>query len=303
MQHTQEACQYVSAGCDWLTLTAKSDEGKENLYAGSLLLRDRAAREGQLFRTWRANGYVGWAADHCVWAERRDSHIVRLQSAWAQTYAASFLACAENVPRVDYAVTVKLAQADTQVAKRLYLALLSHPKRGGRPTVNTLVESTNGGSTFYLGRRSSANFARVYDKGVESGTAAAGSLWRYELELKDPVAQSSVAEFQREGASVVWVAAFVHSWFASRGVACPWSIDRNVSLPETPRESSAQRKLEWLRRSVRPLAMELMEVFGREAVADALGVTDRPAYFPTDRANTPTGAATCQQQESYSARP
>lgn len=51
--------------------------------------------------------------------------------------------------------------------------------------------------TVYLGRRGSPRFGRVYDKGVESGTAAYGEWQRYEVEFKsdaaDQVAQCLLA--------------------------------------------------------------------------------------------------------------
>src|SRR3989304_5980210 len=122
------------------------------------------------------------------WGMRTDGCIMMLSGQDAAINWLPALALAQNVTRLDLAVTVSLADPITDVAKRAYAWVLTDPHScPGKKRKYSYVENSSGGQTVYIGSRASDQFGRLYDKGCESAKDACappGLLWRYEVEFK-----------------------------------------------------------------------------------------------------------------------
>jgi len=91
--------------------------------------------------------------------------------------------------RVDIALDVMDSGLDIAA---LY-ALFEAGEYNGRAQGATVISSTKGGITMYVGAWKSERFYRVYNKGIESGVG--GDWIRVELILKDKYAKSFMAQF------------------------------------------------------------------------------------------------------------
>jgi DNA relaxase NicK len=137
--------------------------------------------------------------------------------------------------------------------------------------------NSKGGATLYVGSRHSQFCGRFYDKGIESGQAAAGKILRYEVEIKKPastkVASVLLGDILAGEASQEEITKYVFHWFMDRGVTplfkavgSPYAIEIGAKL-----ETTNERKLRWLRTQVAPTVVRLLECGLREEISAALG--------------------------------
>src|SRR4030042_2129447 len=178
----------VASSVDFLTITV-TNPGK------SILLMQEAQRlKGDLegcgwaVKKWGMKGYSGYRIAGMAWGMRHDGCIMMLSGQDAAINWLPALSLAQNVTRLDLAVTVALADPITDVAKRAYAWVLTHPHNcPSKKRKYSYVENSAGGQTVYIGSRVSDQFGRLYDKGCESAKDACappGLLWRYEVEFK-----------------------------------------------------------------------------------------------------------------------
>ena len=181
---------------------------------------------------------------------------------------------AKNITRVDLAVTVELARIDTKLAENAYEA---NHKPGKRQYA--LIQNSKNGRTLYVGSRSSAQYGRLYDKGVKDYGMEPGKVWRYEIEVKDKfknaaLMKSMLERWRLHGVCADDIMAYVHQWFSVRGVSPKFSA-RGKGLPRPDVEATvmtAEKKLRWLSAQVAPTVQELIRVGLGEQAMLALGL-------------------------------
>lgn len=262
----------TSSGIDWLSCSAPRCDGLEPLWLrGGELLREAQAAGNQL-KAWKLRNLSGHIAGSVVRALSPTHIYVQVSSTDAANHAAELIPLAQNVSRLDLQLTAGWhGAAPRSLADEAYQAVELH-KRGGRPLDRTLLSSRSGGSTCYCGSRRSDVFGRVYDKGVESGTGEAGTMWRWELELKRDVAELTARELALAESLTAIVAEIVHGKFTDWGVPVPPGPSLPLHMkPPKPRNDAA-RILEWLSRAVRPSVRFLLAAVGPEATYSALGL-------------------------------
>jgi hypothetical protein len=126
-----------------------------------------------------------------------------------------------------------------------------------------------------VGERTKPRYWRVYDKGVESGTAPAGQKWRVELEAKyhlAPKAAEVVCECKGETHSL-WKQ--LGSWWEREGFSWPSRICESAPLAarKPARESSPLLgKMMWIQNTVAPTIPSLLEALGTKGVLELLGM-------------------------------
>lgn len=180
--------------------------------------------------------------------------------------------------RIDLAVTCEL-----QSPKNLALDAWEKIQKTGPPgktKTYRLIRGLNGGDTIYVGSRQSVEMGRLYDKGVESGSAGKNLRWRYELEAHNPRANSILTQMYNklvEGEKVATVlnhaAANVGAWFGVRGVNPVFATGEAMVIEDQEmRLATPQRKLAWLRSQVAPTIEELIQLGLGPQVAQALGL-------------------------------
>jgi DNA relaxase NicK len=176
------------------------------------------------------------------------------------------------VTRLDLAVDLEFQTPVPALARNLYRDTGHKSSRNGRPFNRSLVISSDGGTTCYVGSRASDFLGRCYDKGVEQKTHGPGKLWRYELEVKgDPALQfaSQLATTTDETAKLI---ATTMGWFRDRGSRhqLSWASLETCSLKHA--DPMPSKRIQWLARCVRPTAVELSDEIGRDRVLGILGL-------------------------------
>lgn len=206
---------------------------------------------------------------------RSGTHVfAQVTSDLARARATELLAHATHVSRLDLQTTAECAPgAALGLARRAYKAPAS-PSRAGRPPARTLVQSQAGGASCLFGSRHSEVYGRLYDKGVESGWAVPGTIWRWEVELKGDTATltwnelAQVESIEAAAAAVVWQRFML--WGSPPPQENPASDYLRIGLASEP---DVTRSLLWLRTQVRPTVEWLAGSGHLQEVLAALNLT------------------------------
>ena len=267
-KQSQEASNLASAGIDWLTCT--SDKDSVGL-AWFEMFQRLAVEPGEWYNPW----YTGKADNHLRWGFNHGMGYIFIASGEiADVVFKQTVPVAKKITRIDVQVTVRLLKANCEVARNGYRVNSASPNRK-----YGLIQNSRNGQTLYVGSRNSAQFGRVYDKGVESGYDEPGKLWRYEVELKKPVSDMVARQLanwsnpKKGQESHYRIVSFVFDWFLHRGVGPVFAREGwNGIVTEVGRRiTSDDKKLEWLRTQVKPTIQYLLGKGQADKLADALG--------------------------------
>lgn len=269
----------VEAGVDWLTLTCKDDKKQAGLrqvigevFAGGTEIKDYPEK-------WEFMGYVGCRQHGLRYGERRGELIVMASGDDARMMWYALVPFADQCSRLDLAVTVMPARAIAALASQCYAEIQHHPEmRLNR--VYSYITSTRGGGTLYVGMRTSQQFGRLYDKSLqENPMAVPGSLWRYEVELKKPIAWQTLnrlSKLEQENCFPKCIVSTVFDWFDGRGVPPIFkpSAVPAVGLVAEARATSDDVRLAWLSGTVKPVLLKLANHGLTPEAVEALGLVD-----------------------------
>jgi replication initiation factor len=266
MHHTTNI---VSAGVDWLTVTAS--EGKQHdllrEYGVELLMED--AKKGNKVYPFRLVGFEGGGSKNVQVGERGPSVILRLMGAIADSEWPEALALAQGCSRIDLQVSVRQEPFDSDLAIRTWQEAKHLSDAEGKPPRYDLYARKNAGSTLYIGDRSSRWFARMYDRWAKTKDDDDMGVWRYEIEAKQERAVQVAGMLQQASRPDYFAAAVVYDHFSRRGVVPIFSAEDSLHPPPLRREATdADGSLKFLRRVARPV-LERLESWGR--LDDAYG--------------------------------
>lgn len=267
--------EFVKPSVDWLTLTVKTPFARERLasFARDVYLEERDY--GYQAVPWLFKGYTGQGTKHFHYGTRADSDICTMSGTIADEFFVEAVNLAENVSRIDLAVTCQYVPARDTLGSKAWENILDKKEKLFPVRGYARVVDLNGGETIYVGRRSSEMYGRVYDKGVQSGQAKPGEMWRYEVELKKPVAYSAARYLAGQADPRLSIPRYVYDWFAERGITPEFlRSGPEFIIERDARIHSAEITLAWLRRSVRPAIMRLVESGKLKEALEALGVPD-----------------------------
>src|SRR3972149_9442592 len=278
----------VTSSVDYLTITVSNSDKSVLLMQEAQRLKVDLEECGWKVRKWGMQGYGGYSIAGLRWGMRTDGCIMMLSGQDAAINWVPALALAQNVTRLDLAVTVALAGPITDVAKRAYALMLTDPH--GCPSKkrkDSYVENSAGGQTVYIGSRASDQFGRLYDKGCESAKDACappGLLWRYEVEFKAYRAkklayQMGITARQALPSVSEEIAKLVHTWFLARGIRPLYTTQDHLGewvLGMEARVTDDDCSLNWLTLQVRPTVDRLQARGRSEGGFKALGITSVP---------------------------
>lgn len=275
---------------DWLTAAThhRDNSNRLALLAHSLSEQEQAA--GARRRPWRLMGYVGWQAGRVRFGDRGSAAIVQLSGDLAAQHLTTVRTLQDSLTRLDLATTVRLPAPDDALASRDYDRALALRAVQPRLSVPRLVQDGDGGSTLYIGERTSNYLLRVYNKEAErraaqdsDGAARYAGCWRYELEVKGGPAPLLARLVDESQDSAGYIQAFIHDHATAHGLLPAFPHSGAQALrPGFHRRSDRERTLDWFRRSVAPAIRRLTEQGGALDVTAALGLNDPPAR--SDRA-------------------
>jgi DNA relaxase NicK len=219
--------------------------------------------------------YEGWRAGPVGLMVHEEGTLLSLAGHFAQRYfeLAAAINCAAT--RIDLAVDVMLSEP-VLAATSAYARLVrdtEQEERAGYKSKFALITGSDGGSTLYLGRRASAHFGRLYDKGIESETERTGILWRYEVEYKQAAARSCFLAVNHTENRNDLICGLVYRHFQDRGVEPLFHIDSNPGrLQRETAEKTHLDSLNWLAAQVRPTVARLRLAGYEKEAYNSLGL-------------------------------
>lgn len=198
-------------------------------------------------------GYRGSHAGRASYGCRPDGSIISLSGHLASVKLDDVLAIATNASRVDVAVTVRLEPPQTDIQSAAFDMACLAPRGEGTPPEAELRKFRDGHATFYLGKRSSERYLRVYNKELESKEVHYRGCHRYEVETKALCATAVADALRVAECRSEWVRGFVYSHCASRGVVPVFPATGHVALlPGFRRRTDDDTSLAWIASAVRP---------------------------------------------------
>lgn len=273
--HKYPQATTVEASIDWLTITYRDANARQEAYERMSTRMLRKASEGFKESQWSSYGFDGWSLGGLSYGTRPDCDMVRLSGSDAQEHWRAFYEIGGHVTRFDLAVTIRLERPFPGLGSHEFERINSQMDTGTSQRRYGHVAGTDGGNTLYVGSRASRWFGRLYDKGVEGGSEQRGILWRYEVEAKEEAADALARDISRKGVSATDITRFVAKWFLDRRVAVLFPDDgKGSAIALTRPQSDVAKKLAWLRSQVRPSVAYLIEEGHRTNVLDALDLTD-----------------------------
>lgn len=237
----------------------------------------RGGATGDSLEDWRWQGYRGWKLGNVAVGAREDGMMLQASGALAAEVVDLRLPWT-GVPRIDLQVTYwydrHWAGVAADVAER---STVARAGQKGRPWKVAHINGMGAGDTCYIGARGGeTKFLRCYDKWLESDRNEAWRYaWRYEAELTDGHGRYALGTLEDVGQSEATVAGMVNAYYAERGVRLPELLGAECyQASRIAREPTTnERRLEWLRRQVRPTIDKLLASgVSYEQIATALGL-------------------------------
>ncbi len=265
----------MESQCDWLTVSCTQSSRESDFRWWSTRLLAREERAGNKMADFALRGYAGLRCGRVRWGLRVDGEIVQLSGDLAAQELDNAAKLSDNCSRIDVAVTLRIQPGYPGLELAHFKEHCADYNREGRKASATLVQSDDGGATFYLGKRVSDVMLRVYNKEAESQDERYRCCHRYELEIKGDRAKLTLEDLSRASDPATVCQGIVWNWATDHGLSPAWDQHSDFRLvPGLKRRSDTETKLNWLASAVRPTVDWLRE-FGHQArVLKALGYDD-----------------------------
>lgn len=262
----------LESALDYLTVTGRRTEARRDLKdVGHSLIRELEA-DGHDRRPFQWKGYLGEACAWATWGEREDGTMLRISGPWSSEYFDTVYPMADNVSRIDLAVTARAVGDDGDLAGQAFRSASAAASLRGKPLKVSYVCSNSGGSTVYLGSRLSDLFGRLYNKSAESGLAEYSECWRWEIEVKGKSAKHYADNIASATNRPGLILASVGNYFARRGVEPRFDAGNWRAIRPLPLEKSDdQRRLKWLQAQVAPVVHKMSGRVDRTTLLSTLG--------------------------------
>lgn len=265
----------VESGVDWITLTGDKQASWEAVQGmAQTLWAEQVARGNKAFQTSR-HGFALSCIAGVQYGKGKEGWMIVLSGELAQAYWMPFAAYAKNVSRVDLQTTIYY-ERDTagmieDIHKQAWLD-------GSKKTRNAMSIILNGkkGDTLYYGSRTSSQFGRIYDKWRQQKYSPTfKNAVRFEVEFKKPLSGEAVRWMLEEMPNAEQISAKVLNWFSDRGISAPQiCTEANNAIQYPAKETPIDKKLDWLKKTVRPVYRQLVAL-GFQIEADgSIGVSD-----------------------------
>lgn len=276
MDSTQRE-EYVvfSSGMDWLTCTAKSGRSSLELerVADAEIENQRASGVNVVPQSWL--GFEGYKLEGLYFGRRDKDVMLCLSGSMAHDLGPLAIQSATNISRLDLQVTICSNGEVLELARNAWSQLKSADHPSHRPRSFSFIVGHPVGQTLYINSRASDNFARIYDKGVESKLCPAGMMWRYEVEFKRKVSKQESLALAPSQQLAADVCDRVHSWLTSRGVEPPWPAPSSYVDISRARGPADRDVLTWFNKSLSVSIGKAITQYGLVTVLESLGLHTR----------------------------
>jgi len=270
----------VDAGVDYITRSFTHEGPERQLYSEvTQWLHKRAKADGDQASPARRLGYDGWGGTHWFTGSHTQGNLVIVSSGLADQVCNLFPGLLTTPSRLDvqvsYVCSIGVKNRLNTVLKEV-LKEREHRPKALKFRVDYWSD-TDGINTVYVGSRTSAQFARIYDKHTQSPKLYPENTVRYEIqftnEFAHKVAQSIYGIIQPSSLTardIVW------SWLADRGIDVPSDIIYSqIGLPRYDKQNTSDaRKLAWFEKQVKPGVHDLLKRNSRGTILAALGLLE-----------------------------
>lgn len=262
-----------NASVDWVTMTSEKDQIGITWYNMYRKYREKRRTEGDREKPFNNGFYAGLRIKSMQWGYSEHlGYIVIISGADAERYWDKMSPIDARVTRLD--LCVDFGKGDVEHMARNLFNAASEERKREKPGLSLFL-GPEGGDTLYVGSRHSQQFGRLYDKGVESGTAAPGLYWRAEVEYKKPLSGLMATELIEETNEnrMAAIVDTVLNWFSDRGIPVLGNApgDRTINISVEQRITTADKKLAWLRTQVGPSVRQLISLgLGKEVMQSLL---------------------------------
>lgn len=262
---------------DWLTMTIKRSSAKNRVAALAYEFASDSQETGHELGSWARYGYEGYYCNGLRWGRRDTDDLLQLSSDTAGNMWLDYVAFADNVSRMDLAVTIEFMRDEGPRIIQEYQKIqrIGQSEKLGR--LYSLVQGTGGGATVYVGSRSSSQFGRLYDKAKEANQNKRSSDWfnciRWEVEFKSPLSGIVASRLWHPEVPEGYILATVANWFRDRNIWFPDVDLAEVGKMTVPRvELPDEKRMAWLRKQVAPTVNKLLKRIPPADIAEVLGL-------------------------------
>lgn len=259
---------------DWLTMTSKRSKQRNTLSMMAYDFLEDSISTGSETGRWEKHGYVGWYCNGMRWGRREQDDLIQLSSDTAGHLWPNYVVYADNVSRIDLALTLKFDGGHSDLIAKQWDNLQQQAEQSTMGRTYSRTEGLSEGYTLYVGSRSSAQFGRLYDKQAESKNLIHWlNCLRWEVEFKTPLAWEVAQEIMLAENHETLIYQRVYGWFNDRYVYVPDLGQGSVSKLSIPRKMLPdEKRLEWLKRQVAPTVAKLIDRGLESRVKEALGI-------------------------------
>lgn len=265
--------ELLSAGVDWITATTSKGSSRWDMQVYADNQRRRFMDVGESITQAYRLGYDGWQAEGFFHGQREGGSIIIASGAQAHNVFPAVAGLADNISRLDVQVTIATPEERPHLGVQAASMFKSGAPRTRRVKNVTLISSHPKGETCSIGKRSSDQYGRLYDKAAESGQGEPRSVWRYEVELKRLPAVSLAARLRGDPVVERRAVSFVHDWYSARGVTPIFAPNESL-CPHKPLESSPSRNvLTWFDESLSITIAKAISRYGVRRTFESLRLT------------------------------
>jgi hypothetical protein len=268
----------VEAGVDWITHIAERKSDVEFVEALAEEVGREDAASGSKKRPFSFCGYKGWHHARVRLGHSYGRALIQSSGSAAGYIATRLRSSSGRTTRLDVQATIGLSSSHLRFAKRSISLCSDTPNRKSASLIRRgFSEDSTGLAIGTVGRRTNPRYLRVYDKGVEKGTATPGTLWRLELEAKYGLAEVLWQQYRTTEETAPWCYGSLEAQWKSS--ASRWLLPKSsdpLSAARSPKREPAPAVAlaGWLRTTVAPTIPRLLTVYSVEEVLGLLGMSD-----------------------------
>lgn len=270
----------IEAQLDWLTCSFDEGQGADRVEAWSFSRAQREKRAGARELPFRLMGYEGWTIGRIRFGRRDGAALVQLSGDLAEQYAKELVPETDRVSRIDLAVTVQLPKRNDYLGEDAYAEASNYRASHPATALPWIVQDDNNGCTMYVGKRASDRFLRIYNKAAEQiaqgdndGVIHYERCWRYELEIKGRTSRTAALAVVAAEDRASHCQEQVHRFCKLHGITPAFEVNQDVRLvPGFRRRSDYETRLAWLKKSVNPAILSMLEEGDRDDILEALGL-------------------------------
>lgn len=268
----------LEAGIDWYagSLVYPSSDSAA-FWARGWYQLEAEQEKGHTGKECYINGYKGAQCGKAFVGQRMDGLYCRTTGYAADSGYTALYPVTASVSRIDLQVTVWLSSEQPLFGEHTYQNAKAAAKstKGKDKWTVSRWEGPNGGSTVYIGARTSKHFIRIYNKYAQSNDDYYQNAWRFEVEYHNDAADSiSRALAVSSGHRAAVIGATVAAYLRSKGLVPLWPEDAAIALsvPHKPEDTDITRSLRWLATQVRPTIDRLKTAGYTDQVLISLGI-------------------------------